>query len=187
MCHARPRRAQGRCQPNPQPLTPNPQVVRAWTFITILFTALLLTAGFVHVWQLPPRLDYEGVLWLDTLIFYIKFGPAGPGPVIEVAAIIASIVLALLMRGRRLASHLTWIAVTALLLSTATYWLFIWPVNRELLTWSFDNLPQNWTDFRDQWEYAHAARAGLMFVALATQVAAAIGSPPAPAASSSAR
>ncbi|MGQ0642102.1 MAG: DUF1772 domain-containing protein [Gemmatimonadaceae bacterium] len=153
--------------------------LKAWRFITIMLTAVLMTMGFTHVWQLPPRLTYEGSLWLDTLTFYVKFGPAGPGPIIEVAAILSTVVLLFLERGRRPAFVLTLSALIALALSTAAWWLFVYPVNRELLIWTADTLPQNWTDFRDQWEYTHAARAALMFVALGTLVYSVIRETPA--------
>ena len=149
-------------------------LLKAWQFITIMLTAVLMTMGFTHLWQLPQRLAYDGVLWLDTLTFYVKFGPAGPGPVIEVAALLAAIILVFLVRGRRPAFALTIVAVFLLAASTALWWTLIYPVNRELLTWTVETLPQNWTDFRDQWEYTHSARAALMFLALGTLVAAAI-------------
>jgi hypothetical protein len=145
-------------------------MLKAWRFITIMITAVLMTMGFAHLWQLPPRLSYDGALWLDTLTFYIKFGPAGPGPVIEIGAILATTILLVLVRRRRPAFAFTLMALIALLLSTAAWWLFVYPVNRELLTWTADTLPQNWMDFRDQWEYTNAARAGLMFVALGALV-----------------
>jgi hypothetical protein len=144
--------------------------LQAWRFITIMLTAVLMTMGFTHLWQLPPRLTYDAVLWLDTLTFYVKYGPTGPGPVIEVAAILSTLLLAVLVRGRRPALALTSVALTALVLSTAAWWLFVYPVNRELLTWTAETLPQNWTDFRDQWEYTHAARAALQFIALGVLV-----------------
>lgn len=140
--------------------------IKAWRFIAILFTALLMTQGFAHVWQLPSRLAYEGVLWFDTLTFYVRYGPEGPGPFIEVAAFLTTLVLLFLVRRRRPAFTLTLVAVVALALSTAAWWAFIYPVNRELLRWTADTLPQNWTAFRDQWEYTHSARAVLMFIAL---------------------
>ena len=145
-------------------------MLKAWRFITIMLAAVLMTMGFAHLWQLPPRMSFDGALWLDTLTFYITFGPAGPGPVIEVAAILATIILLVLVRRRRPAFAFTLMALIALVLSTAAWWLFVYPVNRELLTWTRDTLPQNWTAFRDQWEYTNAARAGLMFIALGALV-----------------
>ena len=140
--------------------------IKAWRFIAILFTALLMTQGFVHLWQLPSRLAYEGVLWFDTLTFYVRFGPEGPGPFIEVAALLTTLVLVFVVRRRQPAFTLTLVAFAALALSTAAWWLFIYPVNRELLTWTAETLPQNWMEFRNQWEYTHSARGVLMFIAL---------------------
>jgi hypothetical protein len=140
--------------------------LKAWRFITTMVVAVLMTMGFTHLWQLPPRLTYEGALWLDTLMFYIKYGPTGPGPVLEIGALVTTLVLVFLVYGRKPAFVLTLIALLALILSTVAWWAFVYPVNRELLTWTVDTLPQNWADFRDQWEYANGARAGLMLVAL---------------------
>lgn len=145
-------------------------MLKAWRFITIMLTAVLMTMGFAHLWQLPPRMSYDGALWLDTLTFYIKFGPAGPGPVIEIAAILATVILLFLVRARRPAFAFTLMALVALMLSTAAWWLFVYPVNRELLTWTADTLPQNWMDFRNQWEYTNAGRAVLQFIALGSLV-----------------
>lgn len=153
-------------------------MLKAWRLITIMLTAVLMTMGFTHLWQLPPRMVYDGALWLDTLTFYIKFGPAGPGPVIEVATILATAVLLGLVRRRRPAFAFTLMALVALVLSTAAWWLFVYPVNRELLTWTADTLPQNWMDFRNQWEYTNAARAGLMFLALGALVYSALAELP---------
>ncbi len=145
-------------------------LLKAWRFITILLAAVLMTMGFTHLWQLPPRMAFDGALWLETLRRYVQFGPEGPGPVIEVAAVLSTIVLVFMVRRRKPAFALTLVAAIALVLSTAAWWAFVYPVNRELLIWTTETLPQNWTDFRDQWEYAHAARAVLMFVALGALV-----------------
>ncbi|MEW5916037.1 MAG: anthrone oxygenase family protein [Gemmatimonadota bacterium] len=153
-------------------------LLKAWRFITIMLTAVLMTMGFTHLWQLPQRLSYDGFLWLETLTFYVKFGPQGPGPVIEIAALLSTIVLVFLTRDRRPARALTLMAAVALAASTALWWTLIYPVNRELLTWTAETLPQNWTDFREQWEYTHSARAALMFVALGCLVYAAVHEAP---------
>jgi hypothetical protein len=140
--------------------------LKAWRFITIMVVAVLMTMGFTHLWQLPPRMTYEGALWFDTLTFYLKFGPSGPGPLVEMAALITTLVLLFLVRGRRPAFDLTLLALVVLALSTVAWWVFVYPVNRELLSWTIDTLPQNWVAFRNQWEYTNAARAILMVIAL---------------------
>ena len=169
-----------RSRPIPVPeATRARMLLKAWRFITILLTAVLMTMGFTHLWQLPQRIDYDGTLWLETLTFYIKFGPSGPGPVIEVAAIQSAILVAFLVRDRRPAFAWTLVAAISLVLSLGLWWVLIYPVNRELLKWTAETLPQNWTDFRDQWEYAHAVRAGLMFVALGALVWSVVAETPA--------
>ncbi len=145
-------------------------LLKAWRFITILLTALLLTLGFTHLWQLPPRMSFDGALWLETLRRYVEFGPEGPGPVIEVAAVLSTIALVFMVRGRKPAFALTLSAAITLVVSMLAWWVFVYPINVELARWTAEMLPQNWTDFRDQWEYTHAARAVLMLVALGALV-----------------
>jgi len=40
------------------------------------------------------------------------------------------------------------------------------PVNVEMMRWPLDAIPQDWTNWRDRWEYGHAVRAGLATAAL---------------------
>jgi len=51
-----------------------------------------------------------------------------------------------------------------LLLAHAEFWLFIEPSNRVFGTWIPNQVPLDWTRFRDQWEWTRAARAGLMLI-----------------------
>jgi Domain of unknown function (DUF1772) len=46
------------------------------------------------------------------------------------------------------------------------FWGVVQPVNVEMLRWPLDAIPQDWTNWRDRWEYGHAVRAGLATAAL---------------------
>src|SRR5438067_8251433 len=46
------------------------------------------------------------------------------------------------------------------------FWGVVQPVNVEMMRWPLDAIPQDWTNWRDRWEYGHAVRAGLATAAL---------------------
>jgi hypothetical protein len=52
------------------------------------------------------------------------------------------------------------------------------PVNREVVTWRTDALPDDWQQRRDQWEFAHAASAILHGVSVAALLAAVLRDAP---------
>lgn len=141
-------------------------VLRIWWFITVVLTSLLMTMGFTHLWQMLPRLAYDGTLWFQTLNMYWQFGREGPGPFIELGALVSAVVLVFLVHARRPAFVLSLTAVMCLVVAFATWWAIIYPVNLEMLSWAPEQLPANWTHFRDQWEYAHGVRAILQFISL---------------------
>jgi hypothetical protein len=51
-----------------------------------------------------------------------------------------------------------------LVLAHALFWLLVYPVNQEFAAWTPAALPPDWTRWRDQWEFTHAARAGLFLL-----------------------
>jgi hypothetical protein len=52
----------------------------------------------------------------------------------------------------------------------AVFLVFVLPANRVIASWQLDKIPSDWEQWRNQWEYAHAARAVLELVALAVLV-----------------
>ena len=55
-------------------------LVKAWQFITILLTALLVGMTFCHVLELPAKMEYPASLYLTLhRTLYVTFGPPGPG------------------------------------------------------------------------------------------------------------
>ncbi|MGQ0539887.1 MAG: hypothetical protein ACT4R6_13140 [Gemmatimonadaceae bacterium] len=145
-------------------------LVRAWRFITIMLTALLATVGFTHFWQWPPRMEYDGPLWLRTLGLYVDYGPAAAGPLLEVAAVLATFGLVYLLRGRGASWAWALVAAVLLVVSMAAWWAFVYPVSNVVAGWPPAGPPENWTFFRAQWEYTHVARALLMLTALGALV-----------------
>lgn len=57
-----------------------------------------------------------------------------------------------------------------LALSHAAFWVWVAPVNEAMAPLTPETLPADWMDLRNQWEYAHAARALLQLVGLGALV-----------------
>lgn len=88
------------------------------------------------------------------------------GAVIEVGAVVLAVIwTAGLARSRTSpVSGRRWAAAGAacLVLAHLLFWLLVNPVNEAFAVWTPANVPADWTWLRDQWEFTHAARCGLL-------------------------
>ena len=139
---------------------------RLWRTWTVLMLALAMGLAWAHLLEMPPKMQLDAQLYthLDRTL-YPYFAYVG-GPV-EVLAVICTILLCFFVRRRRpdmiLACSAAGFAAAAL---GVWFWL-IAPMNSLMASWIHSGIPSDWTRVRDQWEYGHAARAGLWTVALA--------------------
>lgn len=113
---------------------------------------------------MPVRRTYDPALYVTvTHTLYRYFGIVGA--MIEVGAVIAAVIwVTRLVRSRSSpASARGWAVAGAacLVLAHALFWLLINPVNAAFAAWTPTSVPVDWTRFRDQWEFTHAARGGL--------------------------
>ena len=135
--------------------------LRLVQFLALILIALALVPAGAHLFELPNKIGlpqnqyfvvqniYRG--W--ALFGFVLFGALG-----------ASLLLAILLRGRGAAF---WLALGGFLLITATLAIFFtwtFPANQATNNWTV--VPPNWESLRTQWEYAHAANAVLTFLAL---------------------
>jgi hypothetical protein len=144
-------------------------LLKAWRFITIIFVSLSMGMAFSHLLQMPPRMSYDALLWRATQSMYELFGPP-VGAIIEGGAVLSSVALAFLVRGRRPAFQWTVVGAGAVVAAHLIYWVFVFPVNAVMIHWTPDTIPADWTEYRNQWEYAHAARALLQIIGFAALV-----------------
>jgi len=143
-------------------------ILRTWRFLTIILVSLSMAMAFCHLLQLPPRMSYDGAQWVTTQSLYQLFGTVGA--LIEVGALLLAIVLLLAVWRRRPAFQWTLFGTVCLLVAHGAWWMFIAPVNAEIATWTPDTIPADWTWWRSQWEYTHAARAILEILGLGALV-----------------
>ncbi|GAB4390761.1 MAG: hypothetical protein Kow0025_24970 [Thermodesulfovibrionales bacterium] len=152
--------------------------LRAWRFITVMLAALSMGLAFSHPMEMPAKMAYGGALWLKLVqSLYWAFGTIGA--FIEVGAVLAAAALALIVRGRRPAFGWTLSGALLMAAAHAAWWIWVAPVNAAMRPLGPETLPPDWTALRDQWEYAHAARAVLQTAGLGALVLSIISETPA--------
>jgi hypothetical protein len=138
--------------------------------VSLMTTAVAMTAAVAHLMELPAKMRYEPSLWVRLhRTLYPNFGrTAGPA---EAAAVLSTHLLA--WRTRRDqpdAFRSRAVAAGCLATAHAVFWAVVQPVNVEVSRWRLDRIPREWKQQRNRWEYGHAIRAGLVTAALAALV-----------------
>jgi hypothetical protein len=146
----------------------------AWAFVTLVVAALAIGAPLAHVLEMPVRRTYDPALYVTvTHTLYRYFGIVGG--MIEVSAVVAAIIWAYRsVRTRTWPSSARGWAVAGaacLGLAHALFWLLVDPVNQQFAAWTPEAVPADWTRLRDQWEFTHAARAGLFLLGFSALLA----------------
>jgi uncharacterized membrane protein len=133
--------------------------------ITVLLTGLSAGAALAHLLKLPNKMPLSAAeyLWVQQHL-YSGFGRV-LGPV-ELGAFLSALALTTLLRKHRLAFLLGLAASICSAVALIIWQLHNDPVNAAVAAWTIDTLPPDWVIYRDRWEYAHAARAGLYTLSL---------------------
>jgi hypothetical protein len=117
--------------------------------------------------------QYSGDLYVALQrTLYVQWGPPNIGAILEPAAIVATGILAYLVRRQRRALWLTLVTAVVLLLAfpVVFFWL-VAPANAAFRGGIGDPLPANWSTMRDHWELGHMLRFGLQLVGVGALVA----------------
>jgi hypothetical protein len=118
-------------------------IVPALRMSSVLSTAVAMTAAVAHLLELPAKRRYEPSLYVRLhRTLYWNFGRvAGPA---EAVAVLTTALLAAL-RGRSASgAALPATAVTCLTVAHAAFWTIVNPVNREMVRWPLDAIPDDW-------------------------------------------
>jgi hypothetical protein len=153
-------------------------LVKTWRFLTIMLVAIALSAALAHLMELPGKMGYDGPLYAKLhRTLYPTFGHTAGWA--EGAALLSVIGLAWAVRNRAGTFALTATAGACQVAAMAVFLLFVMPANRVIASWQLDAIPPDWQQWRNQWEYGHAARAVLELVALAALVLSVVRETPA--------
>jgi hypothetical protein len=139
----------------------------AW--LAIVLTALALVPAAAHLLELPSKVKLADESYFMVQNIYRGWAWLG---IVLVAALVADLAWALLLRGQGAAFALVVIASACMAATLAIYLVWAFPANRLTEDWTV--MPENWTRLRLQWEAAHAANAALTFAALSCLTGAAV-------------
>lgn len=136
--------------------------LKALQFAVVVLMALALVPVGAHLLARPNKIGLPQDQYFTAQAVYLGWGL--PSSIVLFAAIVTSLVLTIVVRGR---GAVFWLALAGFVLITATLVIyFIWtePANRATNNWT--TMPDNWTALRTQWEYSHTVNAVLTFIAL---------------------
>jgi hypothetical protein len=134
-------------------------------FFAILFAALALVPSGAHLAALPHKIGLSAAEYLTVQQIYRGWALFG---IVVFGALLSTLLLAILVRGSGRTFTCTLIAFLCIAATQVAFWIFTFPVNQATANWT--SLPPDWEVLRAQWEYSHAASAGLNLIALAALV-----------------
>jgi hypothetical protein len=141
---------------------------RIVAFLAPVLTALSLVPGGAHLLAMPNKMRLNEADYFTVQQIYNGWALLG---ILLFATLAVTLLLAILQRRR----PTFWLALGSFLLVAANLAIFfIWtfPTNQATRNWTV--APPNWEALRAQWEYSHAANAGVMFLAFCLAVAASL-------------
>jgi hypothetical protein len=127
----------------------------------MVFIAISMSAGLAHLFALPNKIDLPADDYLTVQQIYRGWALLG---VAVIGALLSTTALALRVRRSRRMFVLALVAAACVAASLIVFFAFTYPANQQTANWT--RLPDNWRELRRQWEYSHAAGAGLYFTAL---------------------
>ena len=129
--------------------------LRSIRFAVIMLAALSLSFGLGHLMELPARMAWDQYLWVGATVQGGLYALSGPlGVLVQVATIVALIVLAFLLRRHGASGFPFTVAAAALFaIGLLVWWILVYPVNVDLAKWVNRSVPDNWADWRSLWEW----------------------------------
>jgi len=138
--------------------------LRTVRWISLLGTAVTLSALAAHVLELPNKFSLNGPLWLAVQQNLYRGWGAFVGP-FEVTAIVSTWLLLYLVRENRTVFGLTLLASFLLSAALAVFFVLNAPVNAAFASWTPMTLPPDWPSYRLRWETGHAASFAFVLIA----------------------
>ena len=140
--------------------------IRLLYFLALIFAALALGPALAHLFALPNKIGMAEADYFVAQQIYRGWSLLG---VVVFAALLSTLALAWSLR--RNGATRSW-ALIAFLCITGTqviFWTWTYPANRVTENWT--KVPVDWQRLRAEWEYSHAASAGLNLLAVAALAA----------------
>jgi hypothetical protein len=139
-------------------------------FSSLMFAGLAMAPAFAHLLELLNKIGLPRDEYFVVQQIYRGWALLG---VVIFSALLSMLILTIMLRRRRKPFILVLIAFLAIVGTQAIFWTYTQPAN--LATDNWTTIPQNWEILRRQWEYSHAASAGLNFLAFVALVLSLLG------------
>jgi hypothetical protein len=137
-------------------------MAQRWAYFwAMLFTPLVLGPSLAHLLALPNKIALSRDHYFAVQHIYRGWALLG---FVVAAAILSTLVLAILLRNQRrpfLGALVAWLCLVS---AHIIFWGYTYPANRATDNWTV--APGNWAELRSQWEYSHAAAAVLNLIAM---------------------
>lgn len=134
-------------------------------FLSFMFVGLSMGGALAHLFELPNKIGLRADAYLTVQQNYRGWALLG---IVVFGALLSTLFLTVLTRGRGGVFALSLAAFLCIVGAQAVFWTFTYPANVATRNWTM--LPDNWMQLRAQWEYSHAAGAGLNLAAYACLV-----------------
>ena len=139
--------------------------LRTIYFIALLFAALAVVPTGAHLAELLNKMKLGAAEYQTVQQIYRGWALFA---VVVFGALASTLVLTISLRRHPPAFRPALVAFLCIVGTQLVFWTFTFPVNQATANWTV--LPSNWSELRVQWEYSHAASAGLNFVAVITLI-----------------
>jgi hypothetical protein len=143
------------------------------SFSALLFTALALVPAGAHLAEIVHKMPLSGAEYRVVQQIYGGWALFG---IIVFAAILSTLLLAIALRHHAGAFVPALVALICLIGTQVIFWSLTFPVNQATVNWTV--FPANWSGLRMQWEYSHAAAAGLNLIAFVSTICAVLRQTP---------
>jgi hypothetical protein len=142
--------------------------LRLLRFVAVVLTALALVPAGAHLFELPTKIGLGRDAYFAVQGIYSGWALFG---VVLFGALAANLGLAAVSwrrRHRRVPAR--WALAAGLLVPLSLLVFFTWTYPANLAAENWTRMPADWEALRRQWEYSHAANAGVTFLALCSVV-----------------
>jgi hypothetical protein len=138
-------------------------------FLAVAITGLALVAPAAHLFVLANKIGLPRDQYFIVQGIYNGWWMLG---LLLPLAVLANIAHAWLARADGVALTLALLAAGLVVVELLVFVAWTQPANAATRNWTVQ--PDNWEALRRQWEYSHAANAGIMFAAFCCAIAAAM-------------
>lgn len=141
-------------------------------FLAVIVTGLALIAPGAHLLELSRKIVMPAEQYFVVQRIYLGWWIAG---LLLPAALIANLALAYAARADSIAFSFALAAATLIVVTLAVFLVWTQPVNTITDNWARQT--ENWPALRAQWEFSHAANAGVTLLAFCCATLAALRLP----------